>query len=120
MYTRRMEVPLPAVNEGLDYGILTEKAPIFEYQNGKKASDTPIGLRLTIALPGSRLAQLSVKFDHDPLPKVSDEQIAQGCLTSNYLYVQIRNCTVTLYNSDNGIGMTATAQEAQIVELNRK
>lgn len=118
--SKRFETTLPAVNGGADYGVLTEKAPIYPYENNKRVSDTPIGVRLTLALPGARMSTLAVKFDHDPLPKVTDEQIAAACASGGFLYAQIPDAVVTLYSTDNGIGMTATAQTAQIVTLNSK
>lgn len=118
--SRRFEITLPAVNGGADYGVLTEKAPIYPYENNKRVSDTPIGVRLTLALPGARMGTLTIKYDHDPLPKISDAEIAAACTACSFLYVQIPDATVTLYSAEGGIGMTATAQTAQIVTLNSK
>lgn len=116
---RRLNVDLPSVNDGCDYAPLTEKADIFPYENNRKVSDTPIGVKLTLALQGARLAPLVVKFDHDPLPDITDEQIEAACLNLDFIYVQIPNCTINLYssNSSSDIGMNGTAQTAKIVTL---
>lgn len=114
----KLNVDLPAVNAGLDYAVLTAKADIFPYENGKKVSDVREGVKLTVALPGAHLHSLSVKFDHDPLPNITDEQIETACLECDFIYVQIPDCIVNLYSSSgNGIGMTATAKTAKIVDF---
>jgi len=77
--SNRLKTTLAAVNGGTDIALLVGKSQIFPYENGKKAGDTPIGERLNIALQGARLALLSVKFECDPLPNVTDEQIAEAC-----------------------------------------
>lgn len=71
----KLNVDLPAVNAGYDYAVLTGKTDIFPYENGRKVSDVREGGKLTLALQGARLAPLAVKFDHDPLPNLTDEQI---------------------------------------------
>lgn len=109
---------LEAVNHGVDHVVLTSKADIFQYENGKKLSDVREGVKLTVALQGARLAQLTVKFDHDPLPNLTDEQIEAACTACDFIYVQIPDCVVNLYSSSSGgIGMTATAQTARVVTL---
>lgn len=81
-------------------------------------SEVRTGVKLEIALQGARLAPLAVKFDHDPIPQISDEQIEEACADCNFLFVQIPDCVVNLYSSSSGgIGMTATAQTAKIVTL---
>ena len=59
---RRLETTIPSVNGGAEYAILAEKAAIYPYENGKKVSDTPIGTKLTVALPGYRLTPLAVNW----------------------------------------------------------
>ena len=72
----KLSVDLPAVNAGYDYAVLTGKSSIFPYgSDGKRSSSEAIGVKLTVALQGARLAPLTVKFDHEPLPKVADEEI---------------------------------------------
>lgn len=118
----KLSVDLPAVNAGYDYAVLTGKSSIFSYgSDGKRSSDEPIGVKLTVALQGARLAPLTVKFDHEPLPKVADEEIEEAVMNCKPLFVQIPDCAVSLFSSNgSGISMTATAQTAQIVTLNSK
>lgn len=117
----KLNVDLTAVN-GRDFAILTGKADIFSYgSDGKRASEEAIGVKLTVALQGARLAPLTVKFDYDPLPKVTDEEIEEAVMNCKPLFVQIPDCAVSLFSSNgSGIGMTATAQTAQLVTLNSK
>lgn len=115
-----MKLQLPAVNAGMDYALLADKAPFCSYQDGRR-SDEPIGMKLVVALQGANLTPLTVKFDHDPLPRVTDEQIRAACEACQPLLVQLPDCEVSLYSSSNGgIGMTATASKAQLVTLNDK
>lgn len=114
----KLEVDLPAVNQGLDFALLVGKSDVFPYENGKRLSNVREGVKLTVALQGARLSPLSIKFNHDPLPNLTDEQIETACLECNFIYVQIPDCIVNLYSSSSGgIGMTATAQTAKIVTL---
>ena len=116
----KLEVDLAAVN-GVDYAILVGKSDVFAYENGKKISDQRTGVKLTLALQGSRLSPLTVKFEHDPVPKVTDEQIETAVLECKFIFVQIPDCAVNIFSSSSGgIGMTATAETAQIVTLNGK
>ncbi|MGO5022446.1 hypothetical protein ACTQ4E_05040 [Lawsonibacter sp. LCP25S3_G6] len=118
----KVSVDLAAVNSNHNFAILTGKSPIYSYgSDGKRTSEEPIGVKLTVALQGARLAPLTVKFDHDPLPKVTDEEIEEAVMNCQPLFVQIPDCAVSLFSSNgSGIGMTATAQTAQIVTLNSK
>lgn len=112
----RIELDLAGVNKGVDCALLVGKADTFPYENGKRTSDIRDGVRLTVALQNARLAQLSVRYDHDPLPKVTDEQIEAATAACKFIYVQIPDATVAIYSSSSGgIGMTATASTAQIV-----
>ena len=118
----KLSVDLPAVNAGYDYAVLTGKSSIVPYgSEGKRSSSESIWVKLTVALQGARLAPLTVKFDHEPLPKVADEEIEEAVMNCKPLFVQIPDCAVSLFSSNgSGIGMTATAQTAQIVTLNSK
>lgn len=117
----KLSVDLPAVNAGYDYAVVTGKTNIFSWNEGKRTSDEAIGVKLTVALQGARLAPLTVKFDHDPVPKVTDEEIEEAVMNCKPLFVQIPDCAVSLFSSNgSGIGMTATAETAQIVTLNSK
>ena len=113
----KLSVDLPAVNAGYDYAVLTGKSNTFSYSDGRRISDEAIGVKLQ----GARFAPLTIRYSHDPLPKVNDEDIEAACVSNNLIYVQIPDCVVNLYSSNSGgIGMTATAQTAQIVTLNSK
>lgn len=114
---RNMLTQLPPANGGSDVCVLIEKSDIFRYQDGKKISDERIGVKLTVALPGSRLTPLGIKFDHDPLPEITDEEIAAATASYQFLYVQLPDCSVNLYSTSNGLGMTATAHTAHLVTL---
>lgn len=115
---RRITSTLPSVNADLDVVILCEKSPIYSFADGKRTSDTPIGTRLTVALPGARMAPLSVRFDNaDPLPKISDEYLRESLEACKFLYATLPDCEVTLYPSANGIGMTAVGKSVQLVNL---
>lgn len=111
-----LNVNLAAVNGGVDYAILTAKNEIFPYADGKRTSDTPIGVKLTLALQNSRLSALAVKFDHDPLPNVEDAQIEAACSACKFLLVKIPDCKVKVYSSSgSGLGMSATGETTEIV-----
>lgn len=113
----KLNTDLPAVNGGVDYVILAAKTPNYTYENGRRTSDTPTGWKLTLALQNNRLSPLSVKFPSDPLPKVTDEEIMEACSACKFLFVQVPDCAVSLFSGDNGIGMSAVAQSARIVNL---
>lgn len=111
-----LNVNLAAVNGGVDYAVLTGKQALYSYADGKKTSDEAIGMKLTLALQNSRLSPLTVKFDHDPLPSVDDAQIEAACGAFKFIYVRIPDCKVKVYSSTgSGLGMTATAETAEIV-----
>lgn len=117
----KLQVDLPAVNDGADYAMLVGKSDIFPYENGKRTSEVRIGVKLTLALQNARLSTLTVKFDHDPLPKITDEQIGESCAACKFVFVQVPDCIVNLFSSSGGgIGMTATAQTAQIVTIDKQ
>lgn len=116
---RRLTSTLPAVNGGLEFVILTEKSEIFQYEDGKRISATPIGMRLVTSLPGARLASLAIRFEKDPIPNITDEQIRASVESCQFLYATIPGCEVMLYPSANGIGMTATGKSAQLVNLEK-
>lgn len=84
---RNMQTGLSSLNGGSDKCLLIEKSDIFRYQDGKKISDERIGVKLTVALPGSRLALLGIKFNHDPIPEITDEEIAAATASYQFLYV---------------------------------
>ncbi len=116
---KKIAISLEAVNGGANYALLADKRDIFPYDSsGKRTSDTPIGVRLDMALQKAGLQQLAVKFPTDPLPKLTAEQIAAANAACRFLFVQIPDCLVTLYTTDRGgISMTATAETAKLVSI---
>lgn len=114
----KMELDLAAVNGGLNYAMLVGKSDVFPYEDGKRTSDVRTGVKLNLALIGARMSPLNVKFDNDPLPKTSDDDIAAATSNCQFMFVQIPDCVVNVYaSSTGGLGMTATATAAQIVSL---
>lgn len=117
----KVQVPLAAINGGADYAILVGKDEMFPWENGHRVSDVPIGVKLKLLLQNGRMEPLTVKFPSDPLPKITDEAIAEACSACRFLFVKVPDCNVDLRSENkpnstvNGIGMSATAQTAQIV-----
>lgn len=115
-----LNVNLAGVNGGADYAILSAKNEIYPYADGKRTSDTPIGVKLTLALQNSRLSALVVKFDHDPIPSVEDAQIEAACSACKFLFVRIPDCKVKVYSSSgSGLGMSATAETSELVNQSK-
>jgi hypothetical protein len=111
---KKLDLPLAAVNGGHETAILVEKADLFNYVDGKKTGDTPIGKRFTVALFGGKLTSLTVKIKGaDPLPNVTDEQITAACAAMKFPIVRFTDCKVTLYPT-GGI-MTAEASGVELI-----
>lgn len=112
----KITTTLEAVNGGLNYLILTGKRDIFPFENGKRTSQERIGTGFTGALPGNRLATITVKIKGaDSLENIPDEKIAMACTAMKFPIVKFTDCIVTLYNMNGQIGMTATASGAALV-----
>ena len=116
----RITTTLEAINGGLDYALLTEKADFFDYENGRRG-DSPAGTRLSVALQGGgRLTPLTVKFiGKDPLPNVDDSAIANAVANMQYPYIRLKSCTVNIYTVDGRMGFTATAEAAELVDFSK-
>ncbi|MDR0325406.1 MAG: hypothetical protein LBI19_04835 [Oscillospiraceae bacterium] len=114
----RINTNLAAVNGGQDFALLTGKSDIFPYENGKRTSDVRTGVRLNVALQGNRLTPLSIKYDHDPLPNVSDEQIEATNTERKFVFALIPDCDVSLFATSNGMIMSASAKTAKIYDVN--
>ncbi|MCL1822611.1 MAG: hypothetical protein FWG44_00210 [Oscillospiraceae bacterium] len=111
---KKLDLTLAAINGGQETAILTAKADFFPYANGKKSSETPIGVKFTVALQGNKFTSLDVKIKGvDPLPNVTDEQLTVACATMKYPIVKFTDCKVTLYPT-GGI-MTAEASGIELV-----
>lgn len=113
----KMNTTLEAVNGGDNTVLLIGKSPIHGSADGKQ-TDTVEGVRLDVLLPKARMNSLAVKFPKDPIPKTSDEEIAAGCAELAFPILQIEGADVKIYsNPGGGIGMTATAENAKIINL---
>lgn len=121
MAKNKLEVPLQAVNSGLDYAILTGKSFYYPYENGKRTDETPLGMKVEVALPGNRLSPLTVKVEGatDPLPAISDEEIEASCTNTKLVAVRFADCKVSLYSINGQMVMSATATDAELVNFKK-
>ncbi|MGL4668669.1 MAG: hypothetical protein ACRCWR_12180 [Saezia sp.] len=114
MASNKLEMLFAAINGGQEDAILTGKDDLYPYENGKRG-DTKIGTKWQVVLQGNRFSSLTVKIEGpDPLPKVTDSQIAESCATLNLMYVRFTDCKITVYAID-GMVMTATAKSVSLV-----
>ena len=113
-----LETPFVAVNAGFDYAPLVSKKPVYAIDaNGNRSSDTPIGVRLTVALQGNRFELLGVRFESDPLPAVTDEAIDAALKQLRPILIKLPDVSVKLYQRTGGLGMTGTGTTAQVVTV---
>lgn len=121
MANNRLETTLEAINGGQNWAILTGKSNGYPYENGKRVSDTPNHMKITIALQGNSLTPLTVKIEGgtDPLANVSVEKIATACSSLKFIPVQFTDCKVTLYSIDGQMVMSAIASGVELVNLNK-
>lgn len=118
--SNKIKTTLAAVN-GDDFAVLTGKTDVYPYDNGKRISDHRTGVRLNVSLQGNRLSPLAVRIEgDDPLPEISDEQIAELCKQKKFAYVKLINCVVSLYSMNGRMAMSATAGGAEIVSRKDK
>lgn len=112
----KLIVTLATVNGGLDYCILTAKAPIPLYENGTKLKKSG-GTKLSVLLQGNRFTPLNVKIegDNNVLPNLTDEQINDACLSLKLIPVRFTDCKITLYSINNNMIMSATASGCEIL-----
>ncbi len=111
----KITTTLEAVNGGLNFFILTGKHDVFAFENGKRTQDR-IGTGLTGALPGNRLATITVKIKGaDPLENIPDEKISAACAAMKFPLVKFTDCVVTLYNMNGQLGMTATSSGCALI-----
>ena len=118
----KLETSFPAVNGGVNWGILTACSPIFAYEGGKKVSDVPIGRKFNFALQGNRFTSLSVKIEGaaDPLPQITDEQLQEACASMKLIAAKPIGGKVTLYSIGGEMVMTATATGIELVNISGK
>lgn len=115
----RPKSTLAEINK-VDYAVLLSKTNLYEWKNKQKVSDDVIGVQLDIAMQNCRYAILSVKFDKDPIPTISDVNIDEQCQKLSPYIVKIPDCTIEFYPTEKkSFGMTATAKTAQIVTLRK-
>ena len=117
----KIETSLTAVNGSQDYAIVTGKADLFQYENGKRISDERIGIKINVVLQGNRLSSLSIKIEgKDPLPNVTDEQIIAACAAKKFIYAKFTDCKITLYTMNGTMGMTAVAKNVELLDTSSK
>jgi hypothetical protein len=106
---------LEAINGGLDYAILVEKEPLFEYKNNKPVSNSPVGTKVTVVLPGNLLQRLTVKVKEvDALPNVTSEEIHEGLIKSTHHDVTFEGFIAYTYNVNGNEGVAATADSIEL------
>lgn len=118
---KKIEVSLPAVNNGIDYAILTGKSPVYNYENGKRTDETPTGSKVEVALQGNRFSALTVKIDGiiDPLPEISDGDIEKSCTNMTLVAVRFTDCKIALYSINGNMVMSATATGVELVNFKK-
>jgi hypothetical protein len=104
------------MNAGHDVVLLADKGSYFPYENNKRLSDTPLGVKYGVLLPGNRLCALNVKIEGaDTSPQLTDEIIAAATEERKYIYVKFTDCSVSLYTMNGTMGMSATAKGVEIL-----
>ena len=113
----KIEVNLSTINGGTDYCILTGKSLIYQYENGKRIDDAPIGTRIEVILQGNRFKPLSVKIEgnNNILSNITDEQIDNACCNLKLIPVKFSDCKIALYSINNNMVMSASATDCKIV-----
>ncbi|RKI76068.1 hypothetical protein D7V90_21785 [bacterium 1xD42-87] len=121
MAKNKIEVSLPAVNNGIDYAILTGKSFAYHYENGKRTDETPTCEKIDVALQGNRFSPLTVKIDGmiDSLPEISDEEIEASCTNMKLIAVRFTDCKIALYSINGSMVMSATAKGVELVNFKK-
>lgn len=111
------KLPLASINNNMDWAILIKKSPVYQYEGGKRVSDTPIAQRVNVLLPGNCFSTITVKIStsFDPLPEISDEMIADACASMKPIFVRLKDCFVSVYAMD-GLKMSATANTVELIK----
>jgi hypothetical protein len=113
-----LQTNLSAVNDGLDFAVLTGKSPLYRYE-GKKRTNDIIGTRILVKLPGDRLKPLTVKIEGaDPIPQISDEKIVEEVKALKLHLMEFQNCKITAYAIDGEMVLSATATGVKFVNAN--
>lgn len=121
MAKNKIEVTLQAVNNGIDYAILTGKSFSYHYENGKRTDETPTGTKVEVALQGNHFSPLTVKIDGmiDPLPEINDEEIEASCTNLKLVAVRFTDCKIALYSINGNMVMSATATGVELVNFKK-
>ena len=108
-------------NGGLNWAILTNKAPSYPFLDGKRLSEIPEKWRYSVALPGNCYYPLTVSIEGntDFLANVTDEQIADACASLQPILVTFSNCYVRIFTIKGEQRMTATASGIELVKPNK-
>ena|GEM_PF-1611981 len=113
----KVETTLGGVNNDENIAILTGKSENYEYKDGKRLGDSPIGMKYNVVLPGNRLNGLTVKVaGADQLQQISDEQIGEAISSRKFILVRFTNCKVSIYNIDDSMIMSAFAKSVELVK----
>lgn len=75
--------------------------PVYEYREGHRISDEPIGFKYEIALPEKHMEKLSVRIDGDCQMEEPD----------SFLEVALDGLALSLYWTPNGYQIKATASK---------
>ena len=111
------KMSLASMNGNMEWTILTGKTPVYQYENGKRISNTPISWRISVLLPGNCFSPISVKINtgDDPLIDITEDMIAEACATMKPIFVRFIDCSVSIYAID-GLKMSASASAVEMIK----
>ncbi len=113
----KLSTTIEAVNGGRTEVFLIGKTVLYARGADGKPTDTIEGVRLDTLLPSGHMAPLPIRFAKDPLPKISDEDLAAACANLQPLILRVSGADVKIYSNPNGgMGLTATAEAAEIID----
>ncbi len=99
MKLQDIQMTVETVNGGEPRVILGGKAPYFEYQDGKRIGNEPVGIRYTVILIGNHLATMDVKVPgKDTTPNLTDEIIATRNASMDFITLEFIGSAVKIYN----------------------
>lgn len=113
----KTQIPIEALNGGLDGAILVGKKPGYAYADGKRQGDTPVSWKYDVLLPGNSMSHLTVTIEgsKDKLASITDSAIADACSNLDLILVTLEHCVVTLYAID-GLKMSAVADNIAVIQ----
>jgi hypothetical protein len=110
-------LPLEALNGGINKYLLGDKVPAYNYESNKRTSDTPVGIKLTLSLPGNKLMQVTVRIEGaDPLPQLTNEAIHNANTSGDFIYVELIGSSAKLYTIDGEQRISASAKGVSLLE----